>query len=268
MRGATMAEPGGAPGRVDTDLGALAGVSDRGFGHERNEDAMALGRAPAGAVAAVVCDGVSTSYAPERASRAAADTALDVLLTTAGDAEERVRGAVDAAADAVAALAEPGRRRAPSCTLVCALARPAGTDPAEITVGWVGDSRAYWLAGAGEARRLTTDHSWAREMVAAGVLDEEAAMRDPRAHAITRWLGGGGAPEPEPDVTTLRPSGPGVLLLCSDGLWNYLPDPADLSEVAFAAVADGGPIAAADALTAVALDAGGRDNITVVVIPA
>lgn len=250
--------------RIDTDLGVLAGVSDRGYGHERNEDAMALGRASDGTLAAVVCDGVSTSHEPERASRAAADAALDVLLTATGPAEARVRAAVAAASSEVAALGGAGGRHSPSCTLVCALVRPAADEPAEITVGWVGDSRAYWLGEGGAARLLTTDHSWAVQMVAAGVLDEAAAMRDPRAHAITRWLGAGETPEPE--VSTLRPPGPGVLLLCTDGLWNYLPDPAGLTGVALPAVAEGGPIGAAEALTALALDAGGRDNITVVVI--
>jgi PPM family protein phosphatase len=57
-------------------------------------------------------------------------------------------------------------------------------------------------------------------------------------------------------------------VLCTDGLWNYLPDAADLAAVALPELADGGAIAAADALTALALDAGGRDNVTVVVIPA
>jgi serine/threonine protein phosphatase PrpC len=163
----------------------------------------------------------------------------------------------------VAALGRPGDPHAPSCTLVCAVAR-AG----EITVGWVGDSRAYWLAppdAAEPARIVTADHSWAAQMVAAGVLDEAAAMRDRRAHALTRWLGAGGSTEAE--VATLRPAADGALLLCSDGLWNYLPDAADLASVALPELAGGGPIAAAEALTALALDAGGRDNITVVVMP-
>jgi PPM family protein phosphatase len=256
-----MAEPGGTD-RIETDLEVVAGVTDRGHTHERNEDAMALGRLPDGTVAAVVCDGVSTSLTPQQASRTAADAALDALLTSTDPLLERMDGAVLAASSAVAALGRAGDPHAPSCTLVCALARPG-----EITVGWVGDSRAYWLAApdaAEPARQITTDHSWAAQMVAAGVLDEAAAMRDPRAHAITRWLGAGGTAEAE--AATLRPTVPGALLLCTDGLWNYLPDPADLAAVALPELAAGGPIAAARALTVLALDAGGRDNITVVVI--
>lgn len=258
-----MAEPDGTD-RIETDLEVVAGVTDRGHVHERNEDAMALGRWPDGTVAAVVCDGVSTSLAPQQASRIAADTALDVLLTGTGPAAERVQAAAHAAAAAVSVLGRAGDPHAPSCTLVCALAQPG-----EITIGWIGDSRAYWLAppDADEpARVLTTDHSWAAQIVAAGVLDEAAAMRDPRAHAITRWLGAGGTTET--DVATLRPAGDGALLLCTDGLWNYLPDATDLAAMALPELADGGPIAAAEALTTLALDAGGRDNITVAVIPA
>lgn len=260
--------------RVELELGALAGVSDRGRVHARNEDAMAIGQRTGaeGRVAAVVCDGVSHSELPERAARAAAEAGLDVLLGVPDDtttAPQLTRDAVAAAARAVTALAPNGGRDGPSCTLVAALVDRSGP---EITVGWVGDSRAYWLAepgGAEPARVLTVDHSWAVEAVAAGLLDATAATADHRAHAITRWLGPDG--EPEPEVVTVRPAGPGVLLLCSDGLWNYLPDATELAAVALAGGAPagdaGGPLGAAVTLTAVALDAGGRDNITVVVIP-
>jgi PPM family protein phosphatase len=255
---------------VEADVGVLAGVSDRGRVHLRNEDAMAIGRLAApgeeAVLAAVVCDGVSSVRRPELASRAAADTALEVLLgaPSSDGAEARVREAVAASAAAVAALAGAGEPDAPACTLVCAVVRAPEGEPPEITVGWAGDSRAYWLAEDGAAL-LTVDHSWAVQMVAAGLLDEATAMTDPNAHAITRWLGFDGVTEPE--VTTWRPAGPGVLLLCSDGLWNYLPDPADLAALTLPVVGRDGPLAAASALTAVALDSGGHDNITAVVIP-
>jgi len=254
--------------RVEIDLGTLAGVSDRGHHHARNEDAMTLGRRPAngsaGQVAAVVCDGVSTVRRPELASGTATAVALDILLDGAGAARDRMVAAVAAAATAVTALA-PRSPDAPSCTLVAAtVADPDGAAPA-VTVGWVGDSRAYWLDAAGGSALLTTDHSWAQDMVTAGVVDAATALRDPRAHAITRWLG----PDcdAEPGVVTLEPAGPGVLLLCSDGLWNYAPAAAELAAVALPALARGGPQAAAAALTTFALDAGGRDNVTVVCIP-
>jgi serine/threonine protein phosphatase PrpC len=252
---------------VEADLGPLAGVSDRGLVHVRNEDAMAVGLLAAPGrpplMAAVVCDGVSTVDSPELASRAGADAALERLLHPSGP---DMRKAVEEAATAVAALADAGYRNPPSCTLVAAVVDP-GDEPV-ITVGWVGDSRVYWLAApdaAEPARLLTVDHSWAVEMISAGLLDAETALADRRAHAITRWLGAGG--EPEPDVVTLRPAGPGLLLLCTDGLWNYVPGPADLAEVALPALARGGPAEVARVLTTIALDAGGRDNVTVVAVP-
>jgi PPM family protein phosphatase len=250
--------------RVEVDLADLAGISDRGHVHLRNEDAMALGRRPeAGAattLAAVVCDGVSTVRRPELASRTAAAVALDALLAAAPDTTGMV-AAVAAAADAVSRLA-PGVPDAPSCTLVAAL---VDTATGTITIGWVGDSRAYWLADNGDARLLTADHSWAAEMVGAGILDAGTAMLDRRAHAITRWLGGDSTPQP--GVTSLSPTAPGVLLLCTDGLWNYEPEAPDLAALALPVASQEGPRAAATALTAHALDAGGRDNITVVCIP-
>lgn len=266
---------GEAADRVEVDLELVAGVSDRGLVHRRNEDAIALGRVvaagpggvgtapegpppPGGPGAAVVCDGVSSTIHPEEAARAAADAALDVLLCEPGELPAgpcvRMRAAVATAAAAVAELG--GGAEGPSCTLVA-----AHVDAGEITVGWVGDSRAYWLPAAGAGRRLTSDHSWAAEMVAVGLLDAEAAAGDRRAHAITRWLGP--RDHPEPDVTTLRPDTPGVLLLCTDGLWNYLPEPEDLAGLVRTGAS---AITVADALTRAALDAGGRDNISVVVL--
>jgi serine/threonine protein phosphatase PrpC len=248
--------------RIELDLGDLAGVSDRGLVHARNEDALALGKRLGTSRAAVVSDGVSTSLTPEKASVAAADAALDVLLGPHLDAGSRTREAGTAAARAVGALSD--RPNGPSCTMVTAIVEPLEGGGTEITVGWIGDSRAYWLAADGADELLTTDHSWAVEMVAAGLVDAEAAASDRRAHAITRWLG----PDSDagPDVVTLRPDGPGVLLLCTDGLWNYVEDPAELAAVAMP-LALTSPLAAAAELTAVALEAGGRDNITIVIIP-
>jgi len=260
--------------RIEHDLGVLAGVSDRGLVHARNEDAMALGRHRSGLLAAVVCDGVSSSPDPQLASQVATAATLGVLLggrpsrghsgDHSGDdhsgepmSPRRVREAVAAGARAVEALGEDND--GPACTLVAAVVDP----DRQIIVAWVGDSRAYWLATSG-SRALTTDHSWAEEVVAAGRMDAAAAARDRRAHAITRWLGAGG--EPIPDLAAFSPDGPGVLLLCSDGLWNYLPDADELAAVALPRAFDD-PLGVATALTATALEAGGRDNITVAVVP-
>jgi serine/threonine protein phosphatase PrpC len=250
--------------RSELDLGPLAGVSDRGLRHARNEDAMALaaGPTPGGQVAiAVVCDGVSSSPQPDEASLAAAQAAVRALLTSARRGDDPEQASVAAVALAHQALVRLGSpRQAPSATYVSAV-----VDADAVTLCWLGDSRAYWLTPGDGSRRLTTDDSLAEELVASGLLGEAEAMASPQAHVITRWLGADLA-EPKPHVTRFEPPGPGVLLVCSDGLWNYQPDADGLAGLALpAALTD--PLGAASALVKFALDAGGTDNITVVLAP-
>jgi serine/threonine protein phosphatase PrpC len=262
-----VAQPA-ARDRVELDLVGVAGVSDRGLRHHRNEDAMALrvtldpdGSGRLDHVVAVVCDGVSTSDRPDDAAKAAADAAADVLLAAvrAGkDLEAATRDAVDAALAAVTALAGEGVPNAPACTYVSAVV--AGGD---VTLGWVGDSRAYWLGD--ESSCLTADDSWAQRMVESGQLTEAEAFADPRSHALVAWLGAD-ADTVRPHVTTVAPAGTGALLVCSDGLWNYLPDAAQLAAAALPKAVSA-PFQAAADLTALAIEGGGHDNITVVVVP-
>jgi serine/threonine protein phosphatase PrpC len=251
----------------ELDLGLLAGVTDRGLRHHRNEDAMALATADTagGPVAlAVVCDGVSTSDRPDEASLAAAEAAVRVLLTAvrAGDdLQEASSAAVRSAGEAVASLVGTSGD-SPSATLVSAVMTSEA-----VTVCWLGDSRAYWLAAAPDsaAQRLTRDDSLAEEMVAAGLLDEADALASPHAHVVTRWIGAD-LGESAPHVATFEPPGPGVVLLCSDGLWNYQPEAAKLADLALpSALTD--PLGAAVRLVTFALDAGGSDNITAVLAP-
>ncbi|MGK5553030.1 PP2C family serine/threonine-protein phosphatase [Actinomadura kijaniata] len=279
------------------------GASDRGKRYSRNEDALALSAHPTG-VAAVVCDGVGSSPRPHEASRAAADAAAAELasrLAAGEDAESATRAAIRRAAEAVTALAA-SEHEAPSCTYVSAV-----TTPKSVTVGWIGDSRVYWLPSpdpdadpdatrvdvppadpvevdtadlnatapdtAGPAAltapaQLTEDDSWAAYMVAQGALTEEEAEAHPNAHVITGWLGAD-AGRIQPNVRTYSFGGPGTVLVCSDGLWNYLPRADALAATTDDAVGDPArdPLGTARALVRHALEAGGRDNITVAVIP-
>ena len=250
----------------EIDLGMVAGVTDRGLRHYRNEDAMALATADAGngpAVVAVVCDGVSTSAHSDQASLAAVRAGADVLLAavrTGGDPLTASRAAVRAAADAVARLAVP-TGDPPSSTFVSAVLRSDA-----VTVCWLGDSRAYWLADrAAAAEQLTRDDSVAEQMVADGLLSEADALASAQGHVVTRWIGAD-VSDPAPHVVRFEPPGPGAVLLCSDGLWNYQPEPAKLAELALpAAIAD--PLGAVRALVGFALEAGGMDNVTAVLAP-
>jgi serine/threonine protein phosphatase PrpC len=251
--------------RVEVDQGIAAAISDRGRVHRRNEDAFGLQVQGDRLVAAVVCDGISSASAGDAAARQAADSAaarLSVaLLDRRTDGHRAVAEAVSAAHGSVARVPWTSRidRDSPSCTLVCALYREE-----EIIVGSVGDSRAYWL-GANGNRQLTTDDSWAEEQVSAGAVTAEQAMSDPRAHTITHWIGGD-APDRPPRVITLRADHPGRLLLCTDGLWNYAPGAAELGDLLSRLPPRASAAAAARALTDIALERGGRDNITVSIV--
>jgi serine/threonine protein phosphatase PrpC len=263
---------------MEEDLGQVAGVSDRGLRHSRNEDAMhfAVADTDAGPVAvAIVCDGVSSAPRPDEASWSAVNAGITLLAEGAERGEDPdaiSRAAVKAAGQALTELAAPDG--APASTYVSAV-----VGQRQITVCWLGDSRAYWLAAnaaipagpndtidiTGGSRRVTRDDSLAEEIVAAGLATMDEAMASPQAHVITRWLGAD-LPEPQPHVEQFTPTGPGVLLLCSDGLWNYRPEAAELAAMAMPAALTR-PLDAAADLAKFALDSGGLDNITVVIIP-
>jgi PPM family protein phosphatase len=122
----------------------------------------------------------------------------------------------------------------------------------------IGDSRVYRLAGH-RLEQLTVDHSEVQELVLAGVITREQARTHPRRNVVTRALGSESGLLPDhwllPAITGDR------YLICSDGLFSELPD-----DVILPLLAAGVPQQAADALVAAACDAGGHDNVTVVVV--
>ncbi|SES07040.1 Serine/threonine protein phosphatase PrpC [Streptomyces qinglanensis] len=258
---------------MESALDTVAAASDRGLRHHRNEDYFALAEAatPEGAPAtlAVVCDGVSSATRPDEASSAAAEAAgasLRRALPAGRHPQQAMHDALVAASDAVNALAadtpvEPSKN-APACTVVGAVSVEG-----VVTVGWIGDSRAYWVPDdrSSAPARLTEDDSWAAQMVAAGLMDEAEAYADPRAHAITGWLGAD-AYEIDPHSCSFKPEQPGVVVVCTDGLWNYAESAGEMA-AAVPADASARPLQAAQHLVGYALDGGGHDNVTVAVLP-
>ena len=102
-------------------------------------------------------------------------------------------------------------------------------------------------------------------MVAAGLMNEAEAYADERAHAITGWLGAD-AYELEPHTASFKPDRPGVVVVCTDGLWNYAEAAGDMAAVLPADAAQR-PLHSAQVLVGHALDGGGHDNVTVAVLP-
>lgn len=123
----------------------------------------------------------------------------------------------------------------------------------------VGDSRGYRLRD-GALQQLTRDHSAVQEMVDAGQITELEARNHPHRNLITRALGAGA--ESQPDVTVLQPRIGDRYMLCSDGLSGELTE--DILQTLLVNYKD--RTEAARILTAAALEAGGRDNIAVIVI--
>ena len=240
----------------------FAGVTDRGRRHASNEDALALAdiAGEASAAVLVICDGVSSAQRSEEASDAAAQTACKLLAEAKEDANAAMKSAILAAHEAACAIPyDPEQPKdPPGATLVAALVR-GGT----ATLGWLGDSRAYWIGVSG-ATLLTHDHSWVNAVVDAGEMTEEEANKAPEAHAITRCLGALNGEVPEPTILTVPLSGSGWLLLCTDGLWNYAPKTEQIAGLVRAAGGDA--LGVCRSLVEFALSKGGRDNITVAVI--
>ena len=224
--------------------------TDTGRQRRANEDAF-LARAPLFAVA----DGMGGAQAGEVAAQLAVETLAQGLPSGSGTVEQRLGQAAREANARIHQLSRTDDARAGMGTTLTALHVGEG----DITIVHVGDSRCYRLRD-GVFERLTSDHSLVEELVRQGRLSPEEAEDHPQRSIITRALG----PEldVEPDGQTLRGRSGDVYLLCSDGLTSMVPE-----------VEVGELVAGATSLRDAALrlidaanTAGGRDNITVVLL--
>jgi protein phosphatase len=224
-----------------------AGRSDVGRQRNANEDSLVLsppffavadgmGGAKAGEVASAMA---AKAFEDERDSTEAAEAQLTRILR---DANRRIYD-----------LASSDESHRGMGTTVTA-AKVCG---AEISIGHVGDSRAYRLR-EGDLQQLTKDHSLVAELERTGQITAEAAEHHPQRSIITRALG----PEPDVEVDTYTLTGRegDVFLLCSDGLTGMVSD----DEVSSILRSADDLEAAAESLVRAANQSGGRDNITVV----
>jgi PPM family protein phosphatase len=201
-----------------------------------------------------VADGMGGHGSGDVASRLAVE-ALARCVELRPLFTEAVLHALEEANQVIVSRTEPPSRMG---TTVAGLAglETAGGD--QLMVFNVGDSRVYRLA-ADRIVQLTVDHSEVQELVTAGVLTREQARIHPRRNIVTRALGT--ATTVHADHLLLPAGGGDRFLICSDGLSGELPD-----EVILPLLAVGDPRQAAEALVAAANDAGGRDNVTAVVV--
>ncbi|MEV0677856.1 protein phosphatase 2C domain-containing protein [Actinosynnema sp. NPDC050436] len=234
--------------------GVRAGAaSDVGRVRSSNEDAALVGSS-----VFAVADGMGGHAAGEVASA----LAVEHLRALDGRPDLRPDDVLEALAEAnrairAAGLAHPEQAGMGATATGLALVRFAGSP--HWVVFNIGDSRVYRYAG-GVLTQLTADHSEAAEMVAAGALTEEEARYSRFRNVITRALGVHATTRP--DQWVFPPVAGERFLLCSDGLTGELAD--DEVAAVLRDVAD--PEHAARELVRRAVDAGGRDNVTVVVV--
>jgi serine/threonine protein phosphatase PrpC len=221
--------------------------TDTGRQRRDNED-NAYVRAPL----FVVADGMGGAQAGEVASALAVEE-FRRPLAQEGPPEQRLASRVQEANRRIyeTSLAEH-EHRGMGTTLTAAY-----LDDANLAVAHVGDSRAY-IFRDGALSRLTQDHSLVEELVRRGKLTEEQAAEHPQRSIITRALGI--EDEVQVDTWTYPMRGGDVVLMCSDGLTSMIGE----AQIAAALASETDMDRAAERLIAEANDAGGRDNITVV----
>ena len=243
---------------------------------KRNEDDFAYFPLPLPAeegrtaTVAIVADGIGGSRGGEEASRTAVQTIKDYFMR---------QGLTDPLEDLTNAVREANRRifeKAQENTMWQGMGTTVTVVviiDGSLYVANVGDSRAY-LVRDGEARQLTTDHTWAQEMIEAGRLTREEALRHPNRNVLKRYLGieadvdvdlrlcatGGGEGKEWRRPLALLPGD--IVLLCTDGLTDLVPD----HDIATAVTRSSSPQRAADRLVNMARARGGYDNVTVLTL--
>jgi serine/threonine protein phosphatase PrpC len=250
----------------------LAAVTDRGKSYPKNEDDVRVRKTILDATRVailVTCDGVSSGQHADLASQTAASAASDFLYTSlrlGGDPREAMRQAILTADSAVRKIEYDASRGAvpPGSTIVAAIAIRK-----RLIVGWIGDSRCYLIDKKGAAL-LTHDHSWVNEVVDSGIMSHEEALRSREAHQISRCIGplhGNRSSDiAEPEIAVFDLPDYGMVLLCTDGLWNYVPTMEQMASLVKIGPGSPDAIIQARSLVDYALQQGGKDNISVAIL--
>jgi serine/threonine protein phosphatase PrpC len=238
-----------------TDTVVASARSDVGAVRAVNEDSF-LARRPV----FVVADGMGGHARGDKASQAAVHALAERLAPDASVTPDDVLDAIGQANHSVRSLSSAGDSgvAVAGTTLTGIVRVTTGTGDDSWMVINVGDSRVYGWDGR-TLTQLSIDHSAVQELVDAGVLHPDEAEGHPDRNVITRALGADD--EVDVDVWLIPAAGRQDFLICSDGLSK------ELTDEAIAAIVAETPLSAcADALVSAAIEAGGRDNVTVIVV--
>ena len=206
---------------------------------------------------AVIADGMGGYEGGQEASRLAVETVRSVYDNAFnGDPQATLSAAFEAAHQIIQRFAQDHPQfygMGTTCTALSIVGR-------QLHFAHVGDSRLY-LIRAETISRLTRDHSYVGRLVESGIVRSEDAESHPQRHILTAALGSGRDIVPHiPDLPVPLEEGD-ILLLCTDGLWGLVGDP-DLARVAHS----NPPAEACQKLVTMALERGGPDNITALVL--
>lgn len=261
-----------APTRSHVELevdGRFGAVSDIGHRYATNQDAVAIWRTdgPKPISIIAISDGVSTATLSEDASELAANTVIESLRGLTTPARESLGALGQAIRNAHKAVCDLMPETTPGVV-------PPGTTIAAAyivdnwaVVGWVGDTRVY-VVHNNEATLVTHDHSWMNAMVDSGQMTLEEARAARQSHVITSCLGplnGENAPEPSVKMVSLTPGD--LVIVCTDGLWNYTDSTGVLNRLTPPnAIGEETSLSLCQRLVEFALGCGGHDNISVAVL--
>lgn len=238
----------------------IAAKTDIGKVRETNQDAYAAGELPDGVAWAVICDGMGGAAGGNVASTTAVKIISEQITAAyrpsmrGNSIRNMLVSAINAANISVYDMARANEElKGMGTTVVCAVV----TDSVAY-IAHAGDSRAYLLSD-GELSQLTRDHSIVQEMVEKGKITQSQAKVHPNKNIITRALGV--QPEIRVDFYEQPLADNDVLMLCTDGLTNYVDTP-EICKV----MQDCSYYEYAQELTAKAIENGGGDNVTVVTL--
>ena len=237
----------------------IVAKTDKGIVRSSNQDAYAVGEFPDEVAWAIVCDGMGGHAGGNIASALAVKVISDKINASYREnmRDSSIRNMLDSALTAAnmevydMAEADP-ELRGMGTTVVCAIVKNGYA-----FIAHAGDSRAYIYDGA--LRQITTDHSYVQTLVDIGKITKEEAEHHPNKNKITRAIGAEKMIDIDFDEVELNDED--VLILCTDGLSNYVSNDEMINEVQ-----DGKYYAFADRLVKKANNNGGGDNVTVVAI--
>ncbi len=227
------------------------GLSDTGCVRQNNEDAFLI-EPQLGLYA--LADGMGGAQAGEVASRIAVHSLCSYLAEHPGDSLENLVRAVEYANDQILVFAADPKYKGMGTTLVCAMESQNG-----LQIANVGDSRA-WLLTGGSLELLTSDQTWVNEVGRPLGLTEENIRSHPMRHVLTMALGVGNSLRVQAFPLELHPGS--LLLLSSDGLHGPVSEE-EICEILLRPIS---LEARAHLLIEAARQAGGPDNITVVLL--